>query len=119
MSRETGRASRRGKIRTGLGAAGFMLAAAGAWAAGVRVEVEGGHALATAWCRNCHAVEPKEIVGPYADIPSFVEIARLPSTTASSLHAFLTTPHGDMPDIKLKSSEIDDIVNYILSLKGS
>lgn len=90
--------------------------AAGAVAAGVRAEVEGGHQLAQAWCSSCHSIEPGDAAGPYADVPSFVAVARMPSTTASSLHAFLSTTHGDMPDIKLTARQLDDLVSYILSL---
>ena len=76
-----------------------------------------GHARARAWCASCHAVEPGQLAGPVGDIPSFTAVARQPSTTAPALHAFLTTPHGDMPDIKLTPDEIDALVEYILSLK--
>jgi cytochrome c len=95
-----------------------LLLAAGALAAGIRDDdAARGHALARAWCASCHAVEPGAPEGPFADVPSFTAIARLPTTTSSALHAFLSTPHGDMPDIKLKSGEIDAVVAYILSLK--
>jgi cytochrome c len=96
----------------------LALAAWGAMAAGVRVEAEGGHQLARAWCTSCHAVEPGEIAGPYADVPSFMAVAKMPSTTPSSLNAFLSTPHGDMPDIKFTDRQRADIVTYILSLSG-
>jgi cytochrome c len=95
----------------------LVLAGWGATAAGVRVEVEGGHELARAWCTSCHAVEPGETVGPFADVPTFTAVARQPSTTASALNAFLTTPHGDMPDVKLTDRQLNDIVSYILSLR--
>lgn len=95
----------------------LALAAWGAMAAGVRVEAEGGHELARAWCTRCHAVEPGESVGPYAEVPSFTAVAKMPSTTASALNAFLTTPHGDMPDIKFTDRQLNDIVTYILSLR--
>ena len=95
-----------------------LLLAAGALAAGVRAEVESGHQLAHAWCSGCHAVEPQETEGPYADVPSFVAVAQMPSTTPSSLRAFLTTPHGDMPDIKFTPAQLDEIISYILSLHG-
>lgn len=93
------------------------LAAWGAMAAGVRVEVEGGHELARAWCTSCHAIEPGQIAGPFAEVPSFTEVARQSSTTASALNAFLTTPHGDMPDVKLTDRQLSDIVSYIMSLR--
>ena len=98
-----------------LGMASVVVAAA-ALAAGTHVDVNNGHELARAWCRGCHAIEARELEGPYADVPSFTAIARQSSTTATSLRVFLTTPHGDMPDIELKPGQIDDLVDYILSL---
>jgi cytochrome c len=81
------------------------------------VGVSEGHRIARAWCSSFHAVEADGRVRPFADIPSFTDVARLASTTAAELHAFLTTPHGDMPDIKLNNAEIDAIVAYILGLR--
>jgi len=96
----------------------LLLLAAGAFAAGIPGgDVTAGHALARAWCASCHAVDPGAREGPFADIPSFAAIAREPTTTSSGLHAFLSTPHGDMPDIKLTSAEIDAVAAYILSLQ--
>jgi cytochrome c len=103
--------------RVTLSAIALALLAWGAVAAGDRVEVEGGHQLARAWCKSCHAIEPGEVSGPYADVPSFDAVARLPSTTATALQAFLRTPHHDMPDIKFTKSQLDDVVSYILSLR--
>lgn len=95
-----------------------LLVAAGAFAAGIDDDgAERGHALARAWCASCHAVEPGAAKAPYADVPSFTAIAGVPTTTSPALHAFLSTPHGKMPDIKLTSAEIDAVVAYILSLK--
>jgi hypothetical protein len=34
-----------------------------------------------------------------------------------SLHAFLITPHANMPDYRLTPQQIDDVVTYILSLR--
>lgn len=97
-----------------------LILVAGALAAAIPdVEAARGHALAQAWCASCHAVEATESQSPFADVPSFTAIASLPSTTSPALHAFLSTPHGDMPDIKLKSEEIDALVVYILGLRKS
>ena len=104
---------------TALAFLGILPVAAVAFgAAGTHVDVNSGHELARAWCRSCHAVEPGELTGPYADVPTFTAVARLPSTTETSLRVFLTTPHGDMPDIKLNAGQIADLVDYILSLKS-
>lgn len=78
---------------------------------------ESGHGLSRALCASCHGVEPDDPETSFAEVPTFTAIARLPTTTSPSLHAFLSSPHGDMPDIKLKSAEMDAIVGYILSLK--
>jgi len=95
----------------------LVLAAGGAWAAGDSVDVSRGHGLAKAWCTQCHAIEPDQRVGPFADVPSFAAVARQPSTTGPALHAFLTTPHGDMPDFKLTPAQLADLIAYILSLR--
>jgi hypothetical protein len=49
--------------------------------------------------------------------PTFLSIARMKSTTEASLAAFLTAPHGRMPDIFLNREDIQDISGYILSLR--
>jgi hypothetical protein len=43
--------------------------------------------------------------------PSFPTIAR--TRTANQLRAFLSHPHGAMPDLALTRSEIDDLIGYI------
>jgi mono/diheme cytochrome c family protein len=95
----------------------LLLAAGSASAAGDGVDVSRGHELAQRWCTQCHAVERRKLVGPFADVPSFVAVARQTSTTGPALHAFLTTPHGDMPDVKLTPAELGDLIAYILSLR--
>lgn len=57
------------------------------------------------------------MLGPYSDVPSFSEIAGQPSSTATSIRAFLATPHPTMPNLKLTPVETDEIVAYILSLQ--
>jgi mono/diheme cytochrome c family protein len=50
--------------------------------------------------------------------PPLAAVAAMPSTTPMSLHAFLMTPHANMPNYQLTPQEIDDVVAYILSLRG-
>lgn len=97
----------------------LLLAAAPARAAGDQTDVAAGQGLARAWCSECHQVEPDRLVGPYSDVPSFTAIARQPSSTETSIRAFLVTPHPTMPNLKLTPAEISDIVDYILSLRRS
>ncbi len=94
--------------------------AALAWPAAAQVpagDPQAGHELALAWCAGCHAVEPRPVRSGDA-VPSFAAIAAMPSATAMSLTAFLTTPHGRMPNFQLSRQQVDDAVAYILSLRG-
>lgn len=75
-----------------------------------------GKAMAEKWCSHCHTVAPSEKHAKDT-APSFVAIARLPSTTEMSLRAFLQTPHVHMPDYHLTRDESADLVAYILSLR--
>ena len=79
--------------------------------------VDAGQQIAQTWCANCHQIAagtaPKNDQGP----PSFPAIARMNTTTAAALAAFLSTPHGRMPDFSLSRQEIRDVSAYILSLK--
>ena len=57
--------------------------------------------------------------GPASDaVPTFPGVARMPSTTATSLRAFLQTPHHRMPDFRLSRTEVEDLIAYMLSLRG-
>jgi mono/diheme cytochrome c family protein len=78
-------------------------------------DVEAGHQIAQRWCSACHEIGTAPVKNDVS--PSFWSIARMSSTTAMSLHAFLSTPHHRMPDYSLSRQEIADISAYILSLK--
>lgn len=86
-------------------------------AAGEVSQAEAGHRLAVAWCRECHAVEPGAI-NPGKKAPDFVAIAKMPSSTPLSLKVFLASSHPSMPNIILTQNDTEDLVAYILSLKG-
>jgi len=67
-------------------------------------------------CGVCHLVAEE---GPDPGIgPSLVEVAEHPATTELSLRAFLVTPHPTMPNLMLTPQETDDVISYLLSLKG-
>ena len=76
-----------------------------------------GQQLAQKWCSDCHAVGA-ENAEAHGLVPSFVSIAEMSSTTSISLHAFLQTSHERMPNLRLTQTQIDDVVAYILRLKG-
>jgi mono/diheme cytochrome c family protein len=76
-----------------------------------------GRALAQRWCSSCHVVDPDAKTGTSNGVPTFASIAAMPSTTQLSLHVFLQTSHGQMPNLLLSRSQIDDVVAYIVGLK--
>jgi mono/diheme cytochrome c family protein len=80
-------------------------------------EVAAGHELAQKWCATCHLVDPGQSDAGATGVPPFASIAAMTSTTSASIHAFLMTPHGKMPDFELSRRQIDIITDYILSLK--
>ncbi|HEV2303226.1 MAG TPA: cytochrome c [Stellaceae bacterium] len=81
-----------------------------------RADAAKGAQLAQLWCASCHvignsAANPVQ-VGP----PSFPAIAK-GNLSAARLRAFLTKPHGSMPDLSLTRAEISDLVAYIETLR--
>ena len=78
-----------------------------------------GKQLAERWCSSCHVVGPATTQGTSNGAPPFIAVARMASTTAMSLRAFLLTPHARMPDLHLSQDEIDNLTAYILSMRGS
>lgn len=75
-----------------------------------------GHQLAANWCGGCHQIEGHER-GTFAG-PNFSDIANLSSTTPLALKVFLRTSHKNMPNVVLTDRQADDVVTYILSLRG-
>lgn len=78
-----------------------------------------GELIANTQCSRCHVIigtSPKE--GRSGSIPSFSEVANMPSTTQTSLREFLSMPHARMPNYRLTRQDVLDITDYILSLKS-
>jgi cytochrome c len=75
-----------------------------------------GAQLAQQWCANCHVIGGKPPATVQQGPPSFQAIAQGPLTN-DQLRAFLSHPHGAMPDLALSRSEIDDLVGYIGTLR--
>ena len=82
-------------------------------------DIAAGNRIAQASCSGCHLVNPQKQTKGSDAAPTFVSIARMPSTTAMSLAAFLTTPHANMPNLILNRKEIRDVSAYILNLRNS
>lgn len=75
-----------------------------------------GEALAQSWCSQCHAVKADQS-SPNPAAPRFSDVAAEPSITEYALRAFLKTSHLTMPNIMIKSDDMDDLIGYILSFK--
>ena len=102
-------------------AALVIAASSGGAAAQAAGDVAAGGELARRWCSNCHVVGRGPGTSPATGdaVPTFASVASMPSTTVLSLRAFLQTPHQRMPDFALSRAETDDLIAYILSLKGN
>ena len=74
-----------------------------------------GSQLAQQWCASCHVTTGSRTGNVQEGPPSFPTIAR--ARTADQLRAFLSHPHGAMPDLSLTRVEIDDLVGYIETLR--
>ena len=61
-----------------------------------------------------HRLRPAPVPG----VPTFTAIASMPSTTPIALRVYLQTPHARMPDLHLSRDETDNLIAYILSLRG-
>jgi mono/diheme cytochrome c family protein len=89
-----------------------------AWLAplAARADAAAGERLARQWCANCHVIDAS---GPATTLlqgpPSFRIIAG--HLDPAEIRAFLTHPHGAMPDLALSRAEIDDLIAYIGSLR--
>ena len=75
-----------------------------------------GKELAERWCSHCHVVEEHQRGSVPQGPPSFRAVAKSNMTDAA-LRAFLSHPHGAMPDLALTRAEIDDLIEYIRSLR--
>jgi len=81
-----------------------------------RADQARGRILAEQQCSQCHAVK-RDDLSPDPDAPSFADVAAEPSITEYMLRVFLKTPHPTMPNLIIKSNDVDDLVSYIMSLK--
>jgi mono/diheme cytochrome c family protein len=76
-----------------------------------------GLAYARANCSECHAVEPREMISPFPDVPPFREIANTPGISELALISFFQTPHPTMPDFIVPSADIRDLIAYFATLR--
>jgi cytochrome c len=92
----------------------------GLWAAfaatASATDVATGEKLARQWCANCHVIGTSAAGTVQQGPPNFTTIAHT-QMTDDQLRAFLTHPHGQMPDLSLSRAEIDDLIGFIDTLR--
>jgi cytochrome c len=82
----------------------------------VRADVQKGAQIARQWCANCHVIDGKSADAVPQGPPTFPTVAHS-GMTDDQLRAFLSHPHGAMPDLALTRAEIDDLIGYIGTLR--
>ena len=98
--------------------AGLLAASSPAYAQTSYGDPTAGMTLALHSCAQCHIVAGRQAGPVPVGVPTFADIARMPSTTVLSLRAYLQTPHPPMPDLALTRREMEDVIAYILTLRG-
>lgn len=88
----------------------------GAQSGSALADAAAGKDLAGHWCAECHALYAGE-QPPDPNAPSFPELAKDPVMTGYSLRLLLRSPHPTMPHIVFTDEQLDDIIDFILSLK--
>lgn len=77
-----------------------------------------GRDYAEAICAQCHAVKPAETTSPRLEATAFSVLARLPGLNERALGVFLQTPHAEMPNLVVTGQDRDDLIAYIVGLRG-
>lgn len=112
----------KGNIARLMRVAGSLLLAAltiaPALAQDLRGDAGAGALFAQRVCATCHVVGGDWPANPRSPAPSFESIAAEPSVTALSLRVFLNSPHRNMPNMILSEKEADDVIAYIVGLRG-
>ena len=77
-----------------------------------------GGAYAEAVCAKCHAVTPAEAASPRPEATPFSVLSRLPGLNERALGVFLQTSHAEMPNLVVTGQDRDDLIAYIIGLRG-
>lgn len=94
-----------------------MCAAGGALAQEMGDAREGEN-LAQKICAECHAITATPARSPNTKAPSFASVARTPGMTEMALRVWLQSPHPTMPNLLLTDQQKDDVIAYLISLRG-
>jgi mono/diheme cytochrome c family protein len=81
-------------------------------------DVERGRQYALQACASCHAVQLQDLDSPVGEATPFKTVADKPEMTRLALKVFLQSPHASMPNLMVGGEDADNVIAYILSLKG-
>lgn len=93
----------------GISIAAMLLAPA------VHADESTGKSIAQQWCSSCHEVGHRPVATDGA--PAFKVVARRPGMSRDRLRNWLSDPHPPMPNLGLARQDIEDLIDYIESLK--
>ena len=100
------------RAATALAVGGICVALSGP--AGAAGDAANGRRLADVWCAGCHLIGD-ENKAAMVDVPPFPTIAK--TKTPDAIRTFLFNPHPPMPSFRLTRQDIEDLVEFISSLK--
>jgi len=80
--------------------------------------VSDGRAIAERWCTSCHDIGAGDTRSAKDLAPTFESVARRDNFSRVQLETWIGNPHPPMPNLNLTRREVDNLVEYILSLKS-
>ena len=98
--------------------AALPLTAGPALAQEAPVDPAAGRVLAEEVCAACHAIPGGAPPIGVAGARPFAALAADPAVTGLTLHAYLRTQHPPTPTFVLDEEQLNDVIAYILSLRG-
>lgn len=81
-----------------------------------QASIDRGRVLAERWCAKCHAIAPGRR-SVEREGPSFMRMAADRELNREALRQLIRLPHYEMPPQSLTTPEIEDVIDYILSLR--
>jgi mono/diheme cytochrome c family protein len=79
-------------------------------------DVTNGEQIARQWCASCHVIGGNP-AGPVPQGPPSFQMVTHSGMSGDQLRAFLSHPHGAMPNLALTRAEIHDLISYIKTLR--
>lgn len=81
-------------------------------------DIDRGRVYAEKVCAECHAISSTPARSAIAKATPFRVIANTPGMTSTALNVWLLTPHPSMPNLIIEGRDRDDVIAYVLSLRG-